>query len=69
MKTKTSNNRLILGLLFLFIFSTPQAQNSFSIHTDNEKWQISDYLVGMHSVYNNEPDSFYENDANGYIRG
>ena len=67
MKTRTSNNWWLLGLLFILICSNLPAQNSFSIHTDNEKWQISDYLVGMHSVYNNEPDSFYENDANGYI--
>ncbi len=67
MKTKTSSKYFMLMLLMLFSINNLEAQNSFSIHTDNEKWQISDYIVGMHSVYNNEPDSFYENDANGYI--
>ncbi|MBK0384060.1 T9SS type A sorting domain-containing protein [Pedobacter sp. SD-b] len=33
--------------------------NTFIINTDSVKWQISNYLVGMHSVYSSEPDKFY----------
>jgi hypothetical protein len=34
-------------------------ENIFIVHVDSVKWQISDYLLGMHSVYSNEPDAFY----------
>ncbi|WP_194767045.1 T9SS type A sorting domain-containing protein [Tamlana sp. I1] len=36
-----------------------EVNNTFTINVDDVKWQISDYLVGMHSVYSNEPDAFY----------
>jgi hypothetical protein len=35
------------------------AENNFTIHTDSVQWKISQYLVGLHSVYSGEPDEFY----------
>ena len=56
--------------LFFFLLFSGYAQvtdNTFSVNIDSTKWEISNYLVGMHSAYSNEPDAFYENDAYGYI--
>ncbi|TLX76478.1 hypothetical protein E9993_06200 [Labilibacter sediminis] len=33
---------------------------NFEVYPDSVKWKISDYLVGMHSVYCNDGDSLYE---------
>ncbi len=33
--------------------------NHFTIKTAEVKWKISDFLVGMHSVYSFEPDTFF----------
>jgi hypothetical protein len=34
-------------------------KNAFSVNIDSVKWRISDYLVGMHSVYSFDPDTLY----------
>ncbi len=33
--------------------------NHFTVLTEQVKWKISDFLVGMHSVYSFEPDTFF----------
>ena len=53
-----------LSLLFLFItipsiFNAQKNTNTFKVNLDSIQWRISDYLVGMHSVYSFEPDQFY----------
>jgi hypothetical protein len=40
---------------------TISVDNAFTVNIDKVKWRISDYLVGMHSVYSLEPDAFYAN--------
>lgn len=54
--------KLLLGCVFCFLLNNIQAQNNtiFNINTTDVKWKISDYLVGMHSVYSFEPDAFYK---------
>lgn len=61
MKSKQPKIQFILGYVILLLWSNLHAQDklTFSIKTDTVKWTISNYLVGMHSVYSFEPDSFY----------
>ena len=61
MKSKQPKIQFLFGVLILFLWSNLQAQDKlvFNIKTDIVKWKISDYLVGMHSVYSFEPDAFY----------
>lgn len=58
---KTSKTQFLLGCIFCLLFNNLQAQDKtiVNINTANVKWTISDYLVGMHSVYSFEPDAFY----------
>ncbi len=59
----------LVFVAFLFSNNSRAQDNNdltFRINTDNIKWTISNYLVGMHSIYNSEPNAFYEYDNNSY---
>ncbi|GAB1308873.1 hypothetical protein KH5_15560 [Urechidicola sp. KH5] len=54
----------IISLFILRSFSivAQTSNNKITVFTDSIKWTISDYLVGMHSVYSNDADAFYQDD-------
>ena len=59
----------LISVTFLLSNKSRSQENNnliFRINTDNIKWKISNYLVGMHSIYLSEPDAFYEYDNNSY---
>lgn len=49
----------IIFTLTLIQGFTQTIDKNFNIDLSDEKWTISKYLLGMHSVYTNEPDEFY----------
>jgi len=52
----------ILYLILIGLHFHGHSQNfdkKFYIDLSDEKWTISKYLLGMHSVYSSEPDDFY----------
>lgn len=66
-----SKKKTLILYIHIFIFGVVYSQNNpdkliFNIKTDNVKWTISDYLVGMHSVYSTEPDTFYDYEDRSY---
>lgn len=55
-------HKTILYLILIGWYSQGFSQSidkNFYINLSDEKWTISKYLLGMHSVYTNEPDVFY----------
>ncbi len=55
-------HKKLLYLIFIGWYSQGFAQTidkNFFIDLSDEKWTISKYLLGMHSVYSSEPDDFY----------
>lgn len=52
----------LLSLTLLAFTLAAQAQDvTITVATDQPGWTISKYLTGMHTVYGNEPDAFWEN--------
>lgn len=62
MNSKQLKTQFIIGCSLFILIGKLYAQDPlrFTVNTDAVKWTISDYLVGMHSVYSFEPDAFYE---------
>ena len=55
-------HKKLLFLIFIglsFQGFSQSIDKNFYIDLSDEKWTISKYLLGMHSVYTNEPDDFY----------
>jgi len=66
-----SKKKTLILYIQIFIFGVVYSQDNpdkliFNIKTDIVKWTISDYLVGMHSVYSTEPDTFYDYEDRSY---
>ena len=66
-----SKKKNLILYIQIFIFGVVYSQDNpdkliFNIKTDIVKWTISDYLVGMHSVYSTEPDTFYNYEDRSY---
>ena len=61
-QSSMTKSKALLYLMFIGLFFNGYSQDidkNFNIDLSNEKWTISKYLLGMHSVYSNEPNDFY----------
>ncbi len=61
---KRTDMNLIKRTVFVYLFMTYAVWSSdIQIFTNSNKWQISNYLVGIHFIYSKEPDVVYEDES------